>query len=251
MIFCGDCLEIMDLLPDREVDMVLADVPYGTTQNAWDEPIPFAPMWEQLRRVTKVDGAIVLMAAQPFASRLVCSNLEDFRYDLIWSKNKATGFLNAKKQPLRSHEHLLVFYRKPPVYTPQKTTGHRPANYARKGRSSTNYGAQTVTEYGGSEERYPLSVVPMPIINNDDPEKSHPTQKPVDLMAWLIRTYTQPGETVLDFTAGSGTTAIAALKEGRQYVCIESDPTYAEIMRQRIARIGAPVSPSTRRHPCP
>src|SRR4051812_45258582 len=189
-------------LQSDSIDMVLSDVPYGQTQNAWDKPIPFEPMWEQLRRVAKPNAAIVLMAAQPFASKLICSNLTDFRYDLIWSKNKPTGFLNAKKQPLRSHEYLLVFYRKPPFYEPQMTSGHKPGNYARRTKHSTNYGAQTPTEYDGSTERYPTSVIPIPIINNDDPDKVHPTQKPVDLMAWAIRSYSARGDTVLDIAAG-------------------------------------------------
>jgi DNA modification methylase len=236
VIVVGDCLDVMDtLLSEGQVDMVCADVPYGQTQNEWDQPIPFEPMWTQLRRVAKPDAAIVLMAAQPFAAKLICSNLADFRYDLIWSKNKPTGFLNAKKQPLRSHEHILVFYRKPPVYFPQMTTGHKPGNYARRTKHSSNYGAQTPTEYGGSTERYPLSVIPLPIVNNDSPDKYHPTQKPVDLMAWLIRTYTRPGELVLDFTAGAGTTAVAAAQEGRKSICIEQDPKYVTMARQRVA----------------
>jgi DNA modification methylase len=224
MILRGDCIEVMGGLPAGSVDMVLADVPYGQTQNDWDQPIPFVPMWEQLRRVTKPNAAIVLMAAQPFASKLVCSNLADFRYDLIWRKNKPTGFLNAKKQPLRIHEHALVFYRKPPVYEPQMTTGHKPGNYAKRVKHSSNYG-----------ERYPTSVVDVPIINNDDPDKRHPTQKPVELMAWLIRSYTSRGQTVLDFTAGAGTTAIAAMREGRRFICIEQEPAYVEIAEARVA----------------
>jgi DNA modification methylase len=235
MILRGDCIEVMGGLPAGSVDMVLADVPYGQTQNDWDQPIPFVPMWEQLRRVTKPNAAIVLMAAQPFASKLVCSNLADFRYDLIWRKNKPTGFLNAKKQPLRIHEHALVFYRKPPVYEPQMTTGHKPGNYAKRVKHSSNYGAQTPTVYGGSTERYPTSVVDVPIINNDDPDKRHPTQKPVELMAWLIRSYTSRGQTVLDFTAGAGTTAIAAMREGRRFICIEQEPAYVEIAEARVA----------------
>lgn len=123
MILRGDCIEEMTGLQTGSVDLVLSDVPYGQTQNAWDNPIPFEPMWRELRRVAKPNAAIILMAAQPFASKLVCSNLADFRYDLIWGKNKPTGFLNAKKQPLRIHEHILVFYRKPPLYEPQMTTG--------------------------------------------------------------------------------------------------------------------------------
>lgn len=234
MILFGDCLDVMSGLPDCSVDLVLSDVPYGQTQNAWDVPIPFAPMWEQLTRITKPASAIVLMAAQPFAAKLICSNLRDFRYDLIWKKNKATGFLNAKKQPLRVHEHALVFYRKPPFYAPQMTTGHKPGNYARSVKTSANYGAQTPTEYGGSTERYPTSVVEIPIINNDDPDKRHPTQKPVDLMAWLIRSYSDHGNTVLDFAAGSGTTAIAAMREGRRFICIEKQPEYFDIIQRRV-----------------
>lgn len=235
MILRGDCLEEMARLPAGSVDLVLSDVPYGQTQNAWDVPIAFEPMWEQLTRITKPNAAIVLMAAQPFSSKLVCSNLRDYRYDLIWKKNKPTGFLNAKKQPLRIHEHAQVFYRKPPFYEPQMTTGHKPGNYARRVKHSSNYGAQTPTEYGGSTERYPTSVIDIPIINNDDPDKHHPTQKPIDLMAWLIRSYSARGETVLDFAAGSGTTAIAAMREGRKYICIEKQPEYFEIIEARIA----------------
>lgn len=234
LVYCGDCIDVMTSLPAGAVDLVVADVPYGQTQNEWDVPIPFEPMWLQLRRVTKPNAAIILMAAQPFASKLVCSNLDDFRYDLIWSKNKPAGFLNAKKQPLRSHEHILVFYRKPPTYFPQMTTGHKPGNYVRRVKHSSNYGAQTPTEYGGSTERYPLSILPLPIINNDDPDKHHPTQKPVELFAWLIRAYSKLGDLVLDFTAGSGTTAIAAMRERRRCFCIEKDPRYVEIALGRI-----------------
>lgn len=222
-------------MPEGSVDLVLSDVPYGQTQNAWDKPIPFAPMWEQIERVTKPNAAVIIMAAQPFAARLICSNERDFRYDLIWHKNKPTGFLNAKKQPLRIHEHILVFYRKPPIFEPQMTTGHKPGNYARRTKHSTNYGAQTPTEYGGSTERYPTSVIPIPIINNDNREKQHPTQKPVDLMGWLIRSYSARGDLVLDIAAGSGTTGVAAMREGRRPICIESHPDYFKIMESRFA----------------
>lgn len=236
MMYRGDCLDVMSSLADCSVDLVLSDVPYGQTQNAWDVPIPFAPMWEQLRRIAKPNAAIILMAAQPFSSKLVCSNLRDYRYDLIWKKNKPTGMLNAKKQPLRSHEHAQVFYRKPPAYTPQMTTGHKPMHAATQTSHGKNYGEKTqqIVTLAGSTERYPTSVIEIPIINNDDPDKHHPTQKPVDLMAWMIRSYSTRGQTVLDFAAGSGTTAVAALREGRQYVCIEKEPVYFEIAGRRI-----------------
>ena len=226
----------MRQLPVASVDMVLADLPYGQTRNAWDRPIPFEPMWEGIRRVTKPSAAVVLFAAQPFASKLVCSNLDDFRYDLIWQKNKPTGFLNAPRQPLRNHEHILVFYRKQPTYTPQKTQGHEPVHKAGQTSHGKNYGAKTQRiESGGSTERFPLSILPMPIVNNDDPEKRHPTQKPVNLLAWLIRSYTEPGQIVLDIAAGAGTTAVAAMREQRQYICIEQEPNYVEITEHRIA----------------
>lgn len=234
VILQGNCLDVLKTIPENRIDMVLADVPYGQTQNAWDIPIPFEPMWQQLRRVAKQDASIVLMAAQPFAAKLICSNLDDFRYDLIWRKNKPTGFLNAKKQPLRNHEHILVFYRRQPAYVPQMTNGHKPGNYARRTKHSTNYGAQKPTEYGGSTERYPLSVIDMPIINNDDPDKHHPTQKPVDLMAQLIQSFTQPGQLVLDFAAGSGTTALAAERTGRHSISIELNPDYVTMARARV-----------------
>lgn len=235
MLYHGDCLDIMPgILGTNSIDLVLADIPYGKTQNNWDQPIPFEPMWNELFRVAKTGAAIILMAAQPFASRLICSNLEDFRYDLIWKKNKTTGFLNANKQPLRIHEHILVFYRKPPVYAPQMSHGHKPGNYAKRTNNGTNYGDSAITEWGGSTDRYPTSVLDIPIINNDDPDKAHPTQKPVELMAWMIRSYSKPGETVLDFCSGSGTTAISAIREGRKYVCIEKELNYFNISKNRI-----------------
>lgn len=226
----------MNKLQPASVDLVLADVPYGQTQNDWDRQIPFGPMWEELKRVTKPNAATILFASQPFASRLICSNEEDFRYDLIWKKNKVTGFLNSKKQPLRAHEHMLVFYRKPPVYNPQMTTGHRPGNSAKRTKAGPNYGYVTSNQYGGSTERYPTSVLEIPIINNDDPDKFHPTQKPVELFSWLIRSYSEPGQVVLDFTAGAGTTAIAAIRTGRQYICVEKEPKYVEISTRRISK---------------
>ena len=230
----GNCLEVLAAARTASVDMILADLPYGTTQNTWDTPLPFIPMWQEFARVAKPNAAIVLMAAQPFASQLICSNLKYFRYDLIWRKNKSTGFLNAKRMPLRAHEHILVFYREPPIYNPQKTSGHDPGHYAKRARKSENYGAYDSTEYGGATERYPTSVLDVPIINNDSPDKSHSTQKPVDLMRWLIRTYTAPSAIVLDPTMGVGTTGVACALEGRGFIGIELNPDYVALARKRI-----------------
>jgi DNA modification methylase len=234
LLLHADCLGAMPSFPVNSIDLVLSDVPYGQTQNAWDVTISLAPMWEQLNRIAKPNAAIILMAAQPFASKLVCSNLQYFRYDLVWKKNKPTGFLNAKKQPLRIHEHIMVFYRKPPIFEPQMTTGHKPGNYARRTKPSSNYGAQTPSEYGGSTERYPTSVIEIPIINNDDPDKEHPTQKPVELMDWLVRSFCSAGSTVLDFAMGSGTTGVAALASGRRFIGIEKHAEYFAIAKRRI-----------------
>lgn len=162
------------------------------------------------------------------------SNPTDFRYDLIWRKNKPTGFLNANRQPLRIHEHILVFYRAQPFYAAQKTQGHKPGHKATQASASSNYGAQVAPSYGGNTDRHPTSVIDMPIINNDDPAKVHPTQKPVALMEWLIRSYTQPGDTVLDCAMGSGTTGVAAQMIGRGFIGIELNQEYVAVAEGRL-----------------
>lgn len=232
-ILCGDAIDLLKTLRPRCIDLVVSDLPYGQTQNSWDVPLPFAEKWSELHRVTKPTAAICLMAAQPFASQLVCSNLENFRYDLIWHKNKPTGFLNAKRQPLRAHEHVLVFYRSSPLYNPQKTKGHEPGHKAKRATKSSNYGAYDSTEYGGNTDRYPTSILEIPIVNNDSPDKKHPTQKPVPLMEWLIATYSAPGQVVLDITAGSGTTGVAANNLGRHAILFELNPAYYELAKWR------------------
>ncbi len=226
--YLGDCLEVMASMEAGSVDLILADLPYGTTRNKWDKIIPLEFLWEAYWNVLKPDGAIVLTAAQPFASMLVASSPKCFRYDLIWRKNKASGFLNAKRMPLRGHEHILVFYVKPPTYNPQKTVGHKPGNAATRTKQSDNYGAAAASSYGGQTDRYPVSVLDFPVVNNDDPARIHATQKPVDLMAYLIRTYSNPGDLVLDNTMGSGTTGVAAMREGRSFIGIEADPDIYE-----------------------
>lgn len=233
----GDCLGITPQMRPACVDMIFADLPYGTTQNAWDTPLPFGPMWEAFNHVAKPNAAIVLMAAQPFASQLVCSNPKHFRYDLIWRKNKSTGFLNAKRMPLRAHEHILVFYREAPTYNPQKTNGHEPGHKATRAKKSTNYGDYRSTDYGGSTERYPTSVLDIPILNNDSPDKVHATQKPVDLVRWFVRSYTNPGAIVLDPTMGVGTTGIAALQEGRGFIGIEKHEEFYREAERRLSTL--------------
>lgn len=235
-LYHGDCLEIMSKPREKLFDMVLADPPYGITQNKWDSEIPLGPLWYRLKALVKVDAAIALMAAYPFDKILGASNIREFKYEWIWSKNKASGHLNSKKMPLRIHENILIFYSSPPLYRPQKTSGHKPMNYAKRKKYSTNYGDQksTVNE-AGTTLRYPKTILEFAVVNNNSPDRIHPTQKPVDLFKYLIFTYTNPNETVLDFCAGSGTTAVAAEECGRKWVLIEEKEEHCEKIAKRLS----------------
>ena len=234
----GGCLERMAEIEPGSVDMVLADLPYGTTQNKWDSVIPLDQLWPALERVAKPSAAIVLTAAQPFTSALVMSQPKLFRYQWVWEKPNATGFLNAKKQPLRAHEDVLVFCRAQPVYMPQMRTGCAPYAKKRSGGASENYGQQTISVSASDGERYPRTVLQIAA----DKDKLHPTQKPVALMEYLIRTYSHSGETVLDCTMGSGTTGVACVNTGRKFIGIERDAAYFAIAQQRIDAAAAQAS---------
>lgn len=236
-LYHGDCLEIMKGLLDASVDAVIADPPYGTTQAPWDSVIPFVPMWEHLRRVTRPNAAIVLFAAQPFTSALVMSNPREFRYEWTWDKANPSGHLNAKRRPLHRHEHIEVFSQGQPPYYPQMRTGV----LRRKGslkQDSDCYGAQrgSVTI---SDQYYPTSI--LPFSNAHKAVKRHPNEKPVALLAYLIRTYTRPGDVVLDFCFGSGNSGVAALNEGREYIGIERDPGYYAAAVPYIAAAQSPL----------
>jgi len=233
-LFRGDCLEVMATLPEKSIDLVLCDLPYGTTQNKWDSVIPFEPLWAAYKRICR--GPVVLTASQPFTSALVMGNPKWFQHEWVWEKNKASGHLNCKRRPLRAHEDILVFSAEVPRYFPQMTTGHEPGHYAVRRTHTSNYGAQRPTAYGGSTTRYPRSVLKFPIVNNDDPERKHPTQKPVPLMEYLIRTYTNEGDTVLDNCMGSGTTGVACIRTNRRFIGIEKDAHIFAIAKQRIER---------------
>lgn len=228
----GDCLDVMADWPDGCVDAVIADPPYGSTRNAWDAVVPVEPMWRELGRVCR--GAIVLTAIQPFSSILVASRPDWFRHEWVWHKNKASGHLNASRAPLRAHETILVFGRAAVPYFPQMTEGHKPGNFARRRTFADSYGAQRETTYGGRTTRYPRSVLDVPVLNNDSPERVHPTQKPVELMDYLVRTYTEPGQTVLDFCMGSGSTGVAALTCGRKFIGIEKEADIFDIALRRL-----------------
>ena len=232
----GDCLERMKEIEDGSVDMVLTDPPYGTTACKWDSIIPLEPMWEQLKRVIKPNGAIVMTASQPFTTTLIVSNMKMFKYCWVYKKSLPTGHLNAKRMPMRGFEDVAVFYSKPPTYNPQKTTGHKRkvahTKYSKEGSGEQAYGKEVRDTHYDSTERYPTGIIE--INNAVQSGKLHPTQKPVALMEYLIKTYTNEGETVLDFTMGSGTTGVACANLGRKFIGIEKDEGYFNIAENRI-----------------
>ncbi len=234
-MFCdlrqGDCLEILPTLEAGSVDMVLCDLPYGTTQNKWDSVIPLDLLWAEYWRIVKPNGAVVLTAAQPFTTALISSCIKHFRYALVWDKVGTTGFQTAKVMPLRRHEDVVVFYRSKPTYNPAMETRGEPR---KKGGSKNDNGC-----YGDlrSSESFNNTYYPTSIIQISNASKAglvHPTQKPVALMEYLIRTYTNEGETVLDNTMGSGTTGVACRNTNRNFIGIERDPAYFAIAQGRI-----------------
>ncbi len=236
MLHLGDCLDVMQDIPDGSVDMVCTDPPYGTTACKWDSVIPFEPMWGQLKRIVKPNGAIVMMASQPFTSALVMSNVKMFKYCWVWEKNKATGHLNAKKQPMNSYEDIVVFYSNQVDYNPQMGQGVAYSNNHPAGDQGECYGETKGSSVQNVTTRYPRRNIMFPVDMNAE---FHPTQKPVALMEYLIRTYTNEGETVLDFTMGSGTTGVAAANTGRKFIGIERDPDYFTVAQARIQKAQA------------
>lgn len=240
----GDCLEVMKDIPDGSVDMILCDLPYGTTACKWDSIIPFEPLWEQYERVIKDNGAIVLTASQPFTTALISSNIELFKYEWIWEKSTSAGFVHAKNMPLKRHENICVFSKAPMGHA--SLLGERRMQYNPQGLREVNkvhrrpttgmvnvIGKRPshVNEFEVKFENYPTSILKFPSGNN---KNVHPTQKPVALFEYLIKTYTNEGEIVLDNCIGSGTTAIAALNTGRYFIGIEKEREYVDIANRRI-----------------
>lgn len=233
-IYNQDCLEGMPSLPDKCIDMILCDLPYGTTACKWDEIIPFQPLWAQYKRIIKDNGVIVLFASEPFTTKLIQSQIELFRYDLVWDKQKGCDFLNANRKPLKSHENILVFYKSPPLYNKQywyskpykKINGNRV--------HTTCYGnSHNVDTESLDGKRNPLSILSFP----RDGKRLHPTQKPVALLEYLIKTYTNEGDVVLDNCLGFGSTAVAAVNTGRHYIGYEIDPGYFQICCDRLDEV--------------
>lgn len=233
MLGQGDCLELMKYIPDGSVDMVLTDPPYGTTACKWDSVIPFEPMWEQLKRIIKPNGAIVLFGSEPFSSHLRMSNIKQYKYDWVWDKKKSGNIFLAKHQPMKTFENILIFSKEKHHYFPIM----KPREKIKK---SKNYG--TGEAIGGNraaedkvytyKEKYPIAI--LEFSNASQKGKVHPTQKPVALLEYLIKTYTQESETVLDFTMGSGSTGVACVNTGRKFIGIEMDDNYFNIAKKRI-----------------
>lgn len=231
----GDCLELMDNIPDKSVDCIITDLPYGVTQCKWDIVIPFESLWKQYDRVIKDNGAVVLFGAEPFSSYLRLSNIKNYKYDWIWDKVKGTNFLNAKRQPMRNHEVISVFYKKQCTYNPQKTYGHKKKkSYKSKKLQTEVYNETKNNCLYESTERYPRSIQ----VFSTDTQKSalSPTQKPVALMEYLIKTYTNETEIVLDSCMGSGTTGVACINTNRKFIGIELEEKYFNIAKERIEK---------------
>lgn len=226
-LFNSDMFDIFPSLEDNSIDLLLTDFPYGTLnkRNVWDTIIDYDLFWKEAYRVCKENAAIISTAAQPFTSVLISSNFKHFKYTMVWEKSKATGYLNAKKQPMRAHEDIVVFYRKQPTYNPQMTEGS-PYDKGIAVRDTEAYGVQTkaVLVKNDTGLRYPRSVLYFKTAESEG--KYHPTQKPVDLFRWLVRTYSNEGDTILDPCMGSGSTGVACLLENREFVGIERDKEY-------------------------
>ena len=231
MLYHGDCLEVMKEIESGSIDMILCDLPYGTTRNKWDSIIPLEPLWKQYERIIKDNGAIVLFAQAPFDKVLGCSNLKLLRYEWVWEKNKATGHLNSKKMPMKAHENILVFYKTLPTYNAQMGEGKKYSNNHKPNDNGSNYGKVGYSSVSNVTTRFPRDLLKFDV---DIKAEYHPTQKPVTLCEYLIKTYTNEGETVLDNCIGSGTTGVACMNTNRKFIGIEKDLDYFNIAKDRI-----------------
>ncbi len=234
-LYQGDCLKVMKKIPDKSIDMILCDLPYGITQNQWDKIIPLDDLWIEYKRIIKENGVVVLFSQMPFTAELVSSNLKQFKYMWIWYKHYCRNFLNAKKQPLRTTENICVFYDKQCTYNPKMRKGK-----FRQKNNSTNqkgcYGKYGALKYK-NDVYYPTDILDFAGVPNS--ELQHPTQKPIDLLEYLIKTYTNKGETVLDNCMGSGSTGVACVNTNRSFIGIELNENYFSISKDRIEKAGA------------
>ena len=233
-LYQGDCLEVMKDIPDKSIDLILTDPPYGATNCNWDIQLNLKDTWENLERIIKPHGVIALFGTEPFSSIVRSSNLKNYKYDWIWEKSKATGFLNAKKQPLRAYENIMIFYFKQPYYHPQFSQGVSYNKGVRKEQTTNDiYNHFESTEVKSNGKRYPRNVIYFKTAESEG-KTFHKTQKPIALLEYLIKTYTLKGETVLDFTMGSGSTGVACINTNRNFIGIELDPIYFQIAKDRI-----------------
>jgi len=236
-VYCGDCFDLMPQIEDQSIDMILSDLPYSVTaKQKWDVELDLVKLWEQYERIIKDHGAMVFTAVEPFRTKLISSNFKLFRYDWIWLKNKCSGFLNSHKQPLRQHESILVYYKKQPIYNPQKTKGHKPVHkYTKHSSDGDNYGTTKLLFSGGGQtDRYPTSILKFSVVNNDSKEKYLSAQKPLALFEYLIKTYTNENDLVLDNCLGTGTSCVAAKNLNRKYIGIEINEDYCKIAEERL-----------------
>ncbi len=256
-LFEGDCLEYMNKIPDGSVDMILCDLPYGMTQNEWDSYIPLDRLWNQYNRIIKTNGAIVLTSNGIFTAKLILSQPNIYKYKWVWEKSKPTNFLNAKKQPLRKHEDVCVFYKKQPTYHPQMTEGKPYDKGIRKNQLSGNYGDFEPVHVASEGERYPTDIIYVKTAESEG-VVLHPTQKPIELGRYMIRTYTNPGDVILDNTFGSGSFLVAALMEGRNFIGIEKNENvalfkreeidYIEVAKNRLSQAWINLDKKTKKH---
>lgn len=230
-LICGDCLNEMDRINDKSIDMILCDLPYGTTKNKWDSIISLEKLWIQYNRIIKDNGVICLFAQTPFDKILGSSNIKMLKYEWIWEKEQGTGFLNSKKMPLKNHENILIFYKSIPNYNPQMRIGFKPYK-TKKGHHGTNYGEDKGALTISNGDRYPLSILKFP----RDKGKFHPTQKPVALLEYLIKTYTEENNLILDNCMGSGSTGIACINTKRNFIGIEKEYKWFELANIRIKK---------------
>ncbi len=234
----GDCIEVMRRIKSGSIDAIICDPPYGITNCRWDSCIDLVQMWEEINRILKNNGAAVIMCCQPFTSSLITSNKKQFKYLWYWNKSLPTGFLNSKKQPLRCIEDIAIFYNKQCTYNPQKTYGHKPTNISYKCASETIGKVKESYKKGGNTYRYPNNLLNFKSIRNDgsgDEIRYHPTQKPIQLIEYLVKTYTNESDTVLDFAMGSGTTGSACKNLQRNFIGIELDESYFKIAKHRVS----------------
>ncbi|NLG16679.1 MAG: site-specific DNA-methyltransferase [Fibrobacter sp.] len=256
-LFEDDCMECMKSIPDGSIDMILCDLPYGTTQNQWDCYIPLDQLWDQYIRIIKPNGAIVLTSHGLFTAKIIMSQPKLYKYKWVWEKSKPTNFLNAKKQPLRKHEDVCIFYKKQPTYNPQMVPGDPYDKGVRKDQLSGSYGDFQPVHVYSNGERYPTDIIYVKTAESEG-EVLHPTQKPIELGRYFVRTYSNPGDVVLDNTFGSGSFLVAALMEGRNFIGIEKNEDvalfkkdkidYVDVAKRRLFLVWQALDKKTKKH---